>query len=143
MLRHEPPGSGGTDTARGRNVSEAERNRSGRRLCDRPHQGSRRTHLRGVRRLLRKRVAGMRRLQDAGTEAGGCGRQHGEEPVMDRLKLPGILAAGLLAWQAVAIANSPARTEEFSGNDLRDIRLGMAATELEESGYVDFACATD
>jgi hypothetical protein len=28
---------------------------------------------------------------------------------MDRLKLPGILAAGLLAWQAVALANSPAR----------------------------------
>jgi hypothetical protein len=60
---------------------------------------------------------------------------------MDRLKLPGILAAGLLAWQAVA--NSPARTEEFSGNDLRDIRLGMAANELAESGYVDFYCAAD
>ena len=62
---------------------------------------------------------------------------------MDRLKLPGALAAGLLAWQVVALANSPARTEEFSGNDLRDIRLGMAAAELEESGYVDFACAAD
>ena len=56
---------------------------------------------------------------------------------MDRLKLPRILAAGLLAWQA-ALASSPARTEEFSGNDLRDIRLGMAAAELGESGYVDF-----
>ena len=63
--------------------------------------------------------------------------------MMDRLKLPGILAAGLLAWQAVALANSPARTEEFSGNDLRDIRLGMAANELAEAGYVDFACAVD
>jgi hypothetical protein len=62
---------------------------------------------------------------------------------MDRLKLPGILAAGLLAWQAVALANSPARTEEFGGNDLRDIRLGMAANELAESGYVDFYCAAD
>ena len=63
--------------------------------------------------------------------------------MMDRLKLPGILAAGLLAWQAVALANSPARTEEFSGNDLRDIRLGIAASELAEAGYVDFACAAD
>jgi hypothetical protein len=62
---------------------------------------------------------------------------------MDRLKLPGILAAGLLAWQAVALVNSPARTEEFGGNDLRDIRLGMAASELAEAGYVDFACAAD
>ena len=29
------------------------------------------------------------------------------------------------------------------GNDLRDIRIGMAAAELRESGYVDFACAAD
>src|SRR5436309_15222915 len=100
MPRHEPPGRGDTDAARRRNVSAIEGYRSRRRLRDRPHQGSRRTHLRGVRRLLRQRVAGMRRLQDA------------EEPVMDRLKLPGIFAAGLLAWQAVALANSPAQTEE-------------------------------
>ena len=62
---------------------------------------------------------------------------------MNRLKLPGILAAGLLAWQAVALANSPAGAEEFGGNDLRDIRLGMAASELADAGYVDFACAAD
>ena len=62
---------------------------------------------------------------------------------MGRLKLPGVLAAGLLASQVVALASSPARAEEFSGNDLRDIRLGMAAAELEDSGYVDFACAAD
>jgi hypothetical protein len=53
---------------------------------------------------------------------------------MRRVKLPRVLAAGLLAWQAVALASSPARTEEFSGNDLRDIRLGMAAAELGEFG---------
>ena len=63
--------------------------------------------------------------------------------MIDRLKLPGVLTAGLLAWQAVALANSPARTEEVSGNDLRDIRLGMAAAELAESGYTDFYCAAD
>ncbi|WP_334361212.1 MULTISPECIES: hypothetical protein [unclassified Bradyrhizobium] len=62
---------------------------------------------------------------------------------MDRLTLSGVLAAGLLVWQAVALAYSPARTEEFGGNDLRDIRLGMAAAELAESGYVDFSCAAD
>jgi hypothetical protein len=62
---------------------------------------------------------------------------------MRRLKLPGVLAAGLLAWQALALAGSPARAEEFGGNDLRDIRVGMATTELAESGYVDFSCAAD
>lgn len=62
---------------------------------------------------------------------------------MRRLKLRNVLAAGLLAWQAVALANSPARTEEFGGNDLRDIRLGMAAIELAEAGYIDFSCAAD
>ena len=62
---------------------------------------------------------------------------------MRRLNLPGVLAAGRLAFQAVVLASSPARAEEFSGNDLRDIRLGMAAAELTESGYGDFACASD
>jgi hypothetical protein len=61
--------------------------------------------------------------------------------VIDQPKPSKILAALLLAWQAVALANSPARSEDFSGNDLRDIRLGMPASELAKSGYVDFACA--
>jgi hypothetical protein len=29
------------------------------------------------------------------------------------------------------------------GNDLRDIRLGMPATDLPDAGYADLACATD
>jgi hypothetical protein len=29
------------------------------------------------------------------------------------------------------------------GNDLRNIRLGMPATDLVDAGYADFACATD
>jgi hypothetical protein len=62
---------------------------------------------------------------------------------MNRLTLSGVLAASLLVWQAVALAHSPARTEEIGGNDLRDIRLGMAANELAETGYIDFACAVD
>ena len=62
---------------------------------------------------------------------------------MNRLKLSGVVAAGLLVWQAVALAHSPAHTEEFGGTDLRDISLGMAASELNETGYVDFSCADD
>src|SRR5262245_55189237 len=62
---------------------------------------------------------------------------------MRGLKLPEILAAGLLAWQAIAPASSPARAEEFGGNDLRDIRVGMAAADLADEGYVEFYCAAD
>ena len=63
--------------------------------------------------------------------------------MIGRSKPCGIITAALLAFVAVVLANSPAQTEEFSGNDLRDIRVGMAATELEKSAYVDLACATD
>jgi hypothetical protein len=59
------------------------------------------------------------------------------------LKLSATIAAALLAVQFVTLASPPARAQEFSGNDLRDIRIGMAAAELGESGYVDFACAAD
>lgn len=50
---------------------------------------------------------------------------------------------GVLAWQAVAQAAPSARAEEFRGNDLRDIRIGVAAADLPKEGYVDFACASD
>lgn len=40
-------------------------------------------------------------------------------------------------------ANFPVQAQAFEGNDLRDIRVGMAAAELNQSGYVDFACAAD
>jgi hypothetical protein len=63
--------------------------------------------------------------------------------MIGRSKPFAIIAAGVLAFAAVVLANSPARTEEFIGNDLRDIRVGMAVTGLGESGYVDFACAAD
>jgi hypothetical protein len=36
-----------------------------------------------------------------------------------------------------------AAAQNFSGNDLRDIRVGMAISDLPSAGYVDFACATD
>ena len=62
---------------------------------------------------------------------------------MTRLMLSGVFTAGLLVWQAVALAAAPARAEEFVGNDLRDIRLGMAASELPEQGYVDLYCAAE
>jgi hypothetical protein len=45
----------------------------------------------------------------------------------------GVLLAGL--QQAAA--------EDFSGNDLRDIRIGIAVADLPSTGYADFSCAAD
>ena len=90
----------------------AERYRSRRRLRDRAHQGSWRAHLRGMRHLLLKHVAGMRRLQDAGAEAGPCDRQHGKKPMMDRLMLIGRSRRG-----PACLAGR--RTRTLSGTDGR------------------------
>ncbi|WP_407175863.1 hypothetical protein [Bradyrhizobium sp. STM 3562] len=48
-----------------------------------------------------------------------------------------------MAALAVVLTLRPATAEDFSGNDLRDIRIGMAVTDLPDTGYTDFACATD
>ena len=45
----------------------------------------------------------------------------------------GVLLAGL--QQAAA--------EDFSGNDLRDISIGIAVADLPSTGYADFFCAAD
>lgn len=52
-----------------------------------------------------------------------------------RAAVAGLLLAALLG------ANSAA--QEFRGNDLRDIRVGMTVNELPKTGYVGFACAAD
>lgn len=43
----------------------------------------------------------------------------------------------------VALYGVPSQAQEFRGNDLRDIRVGMAVNELPKTDYVGFACATD
>jgi hypothetical protein len=63
--------------------------------------------------------------------------------VIERLKKSATIAACLLALQMATLADSAVRAEEIEGNDLRDIRVGMAAADLSPSGYVDFACAAD
>jgi hypothetical protein len=49
-----------------------------------------------------------------------------------------MIAAGLLLT-----ALPPASAEDFSGNDLRDIRIGMPVTELPSTGYAGFSCPTE
>jgi hypothetical protein len=36
-----------------------------------------------------------------------------------------------------------AAAEDFTGNDLRDIRVGIAVNDLPSTGYADFSCAAD
>jgi hypothetical protein len=48
-----------------------------------------------------------------------------------------IVAAVLLT------AGQQAAAQNFSGNDLRDIRIGRAVADLPSTGYADFSCAAD
>lgn len=48
----------------------------------------------------------------------------------------------LLLLLMVAPLIASASAQDTSGNDLRDIRIGMAATDLPGAGYANFACAT-
>ena len=51
-----------------------------------------------------------------------------------------LLQAAML--QVLALAVAPVRAEDGIANDLRGIRIGMAARELPNDGYADLACAT-
>jgi hypothetical protein len=45
---------------------------------------------------------------------------------------------------AILLAVLPqAAAQDFSGNDLRDIRIGLAVADLPSAGYAGFSCATD
>src|SRR5262249_53007647 len=44
-----------------------------------------------------------------------------------------------LAWAGVHVAAA----QTSSSNDLRDIRIGMSAADLPDTGYIGFACASD
>jgi hypothetical protein len=53
------------------------------------------------------------------------------------------------AWAKLAILTggvlvaAQAAAEELSGNDLRDIRIGIAVASLPSTGYADFSCTAD
>jgi hypothetical protein len=57
---------------------------------------------------------------------------------MKRLLIPAVPAVLLLL---TALQQAPA--QEFSGNDLRDIRIGEKVAELPSAGYADFSCTAD
>ena len=48
-----------------------------------------------------------------------------------------------LTLSLLALASHVAAAQTSSGNDLRDIRIGMSAADLPDTGYIGFACASD
>jgi hypothetical protein len=48
-----------------------------------------------------------------------------------------------MAAAILLTAVQQAAAEDFSGNDLRDIRIGLAVADLPSTGYADFSCAAD
>jgi hypothetical protein len=53
------------------------------------------------------------------------------------------MRSAIVVAGALAMAAQQAAAEDFSGNDLRDIRVGGAVADLPSAGYVDFSCAAD
>jgi hypothetical protein len=49
----------------------------------------------------------------------------------------------MVACGTLLAALQHATAQDFSGNDLRDIRIGKPVAELPSEGYVDFACTAD
>jgi hypothetical protein len=55
----------------------------------------------------------------------------------------GILAIATWVLSSLALEATMVAAEEPAGNDLRDIRIGMAVTDLPATGYANFACTND
>jgi hypothetical protein len=49
----------------------------------------------------------------------------------------------MVASGVLLTALQQAAAQDFSGNDLRDIRIGIAVADLPSAGYADFSCAVD
>ena len=49
----------------------------------------------------------------------------------------------MVAGGVLLTALQQAAAQDFSGNDLRDIRIGIAVADLPSAGYADFSCAVD
>jgi hypothetical protein len=49
----------------------------------------------------------------------------------------------MVADLVLLTALQQAAAQDFSGNDLRDIRIGIAVADLPSTGYADFFCAAD
>lgn len=53
------------------------------------------------------------------------------------------IRTALLSLLTIVSMTASASAQDTGGNDLRDIRVGMAITDLPIAGYANFACAND
>jgi hypothetical protein len=53
------------------------------------------------------------------------------------------IRVAMVAGGVLLTALQQAAAQDFSGNDLRDIRIGIAVADLPSTGYADFSCAAD
>ena len=56
---------------------------------------------------------------------------------------PSIFAVATLVLLNLELAATRVGAQQPAGNDLRDIRIGMAVTDLPAAGYANFACTND
>src|SRR5262245_8085322 len=135
MLPHESRRSRQSDSARGQHLPASQRCGSGGGLCHRQCQRQRRTELRRMRRVLRRYIARLRYLQDAA-------ERHPYHE-FGTIKMRFWTRLAVAAASVLLTTVQQAAAQEFSGNDLRDIRIGIAVADLPSAGYADFSCAAD
>jgi hypothetical protein len=63
--------------------------------------------------------------------------------MMHRAQRSTATLVAILSLLVAAALTTTAVAEESGGNDLRDIRLGMPATDLPDAGYANLTCAGD
>ena len=56
---------------------------------------------------------------------------------------PSIFAVATLVLLNLELAATRVDAQQPAGNDLRDIRIGMAVTDFPAAGYANFACTND
>src|SRR5262247_2695197 len=88
-----------------------------------------------MHRLLRQHIACLRHLQDRA--AVRHPDQHGAAEM--RFWMRPVLPAAFLLLTAV----HQAPAQDYSDNDLRDLRIGGKVVDLPAAGYVDFSCPAD
>src|ERR1700756_2998108 len=88
-----------------------------------------------MRRLLRQYIAGLRCLPGAAAD-----RPANE---LGAIEMRPSIRVAMVAGAVLLTALQQAAAQDFSGNDLRDIRIGIAVADLPSTGYADFSCAAD
>src|SRR6266540_2112918 len=89
-----------------------------------------------MRRLLRRSIARLRYLQGPAADRSRCND-------LGAIEMRRWIRLAVAAGGALLAALQQAAAQDALGNDLRNIRIGIAVADLPSAGYVDFSCAVD